>query len=87
MKWTHCSLRPHQRHSDAIPMEEIGDERCNVIYYCGGVEDDICELHHDTSPPEDLSGTEQEDPALGVIYCNIRSLLDEDQGGFNEGRS
>jgi len=69
-------------------MEEIGDERCNVVYFCGDAEgDDICELHHDTSPPKDVSGTEQEDTALGVIYGNIRSLLDEDQGGFNEGRT
>ena len=68
-------------------MEGSHDERISVVYYCGGAEDDVCELYHDNSPPQRASRSEHGDDALHIVHGNIRSLLDEDQGGFSEGAS
>lgn len=68
-------------------MEEHVDEKCNVVYFCGSAGDDISALYHNRSPPK--APTEKQRrrglAPLDVINENARILLDEDQGGFNEG--
>lgn len=67
-------------------MEGTLDERISVVYYCGGGEDDtISELYQDQSPPKAAAEVSHQDTTLEILYENVRSLLDEDQGGFHEG--
>ncbi|TKA32347.1 hypothetical protein B0A50_01453 [Salinomyces thailandicus] len=66
-------------------MEGTLDERISVVYYCGGGEDDtISELYQDQSPPKAAAEVSHQDTTLEILYENVRSLLDEDQGGFHE---
>ena len=70
-------------------MEELADESCSVVYFCASASGDICELH-DRSALEKTEVSEdsrQENAALDIIRGNVRTLLDEDQGGFDEGEA
>ena len=66
-------------------MEEHAEGRCSVVYYCGGLEEEICELHHCNSLPTTREGGHASG-ALDVVHSNVHALLDEDQGGLDEGR-
>lgn len=63
-------------------MEEYIYERCRIIYLCSSEHEDIHELYHQNSAPA-VSPNGQD--GLQHIYQNVRALLDEDQGGFEEG--
>ncbi|KAK4547032.1 hypothetical protein LTR36_001253 [Oleoguttula mirabilis] len=65
-------------------VEEHADDRCSVVYFCGGLEEDVCEVYHEQSPPRISPEVAHEDAALDNIYSNIRMLLDENQGGCHE---
>lgn len=57
-------------------------ESCRIVYLCAGAEKSIQEHYgHDQPPrvPCDKKG------ALAHTYKNVYALLDEDQGGFDEG--
>ena len=64
-------------------MEEKADARCNVVYFCASADEDVTELHHSSSPPEAVKGSELS--ALAIVKQNTRLLLDRDQGGFDQG--
>ena len=66
-------------------MEEHANNGCSVVYYCASAPDEIYELYHKNSPPEAPSEIRHENTSLNLIYQNIRAMLDEDQGGFDEG--
>lgn len=66
-------------------MEEQADDRCNVVYFCASAGEDISVIHHHQSPPDRPSQNKLAH-SLDVIYQNIQSLLDPDEGGFNEGQ-
>lgn len=75
-----------QRRSAAYQMEEHAGERCSVVYYCGGVaEEEIFEFYHANSSLRAAAQVADERGALDHAQDNIRTLLDEDQGGFHEG--
>ncbi|KAI7101045.1 HD-domain/PDEase-like protein [Hortaea werneckii] len=65
-------------------MEGSHDERIRVVYYCGTIEGDFCELYHDESPPKRAEDSAHQNDTLEALYSNIASLLDEDEGGFHE---
>ena len=65
-------------------MEEFADGSCSVVYFASA-RDGLYELYHKSSPPEIPSETRPENGSLDNIYQNVRTLLDEDQGGFDEG--
>ena len=65
-------------------MEESAEERCSVVYYCANTDGEVRELHH-RSAPEPTVSADQKDGYLDSVYENVRTLLDEDQGGFHEG--
>lgn len=66
-------------------MEATGEGKCSVVYYCDGLEESICELYQDQSPPRLATEAAHGGVALDTIYHNIRMLLDENQGGCHEG--
>lgn len=66
-------------------MEGSHDERIRVVYYCGTIEEDLCEIYHDESPPKRAEDSAHQSDILEALYDNIASLLDEDEGGFHEG--
>ena len=66
-------------------MEGSHDERIRVVYYCGTIEEDLCELYHDESPPKRAEDPAHQSDILEALYANIASLLNEDEGGFHEG--
>lgn len=68
-------------------MEGFGDEACNVVYFCAGAADDVSELYHKRSPPDAPSRPEENSSTLDRVYHNARILLDENQGGFDEGEA
>ncbi|KAK3074012.1 3',5'-cyclic-nucleotide phosphodiesterase [Teratosphaeriaceae sp. CCFEE 6253] len=65
-------------------MEERLVGRCSVVYYCGGVEEEVCELYHCGSLPKATAEHGQRSRALDVVHHNVHALLDEDQGGLDE---
>ncbi len=68
-------------------MEEHAEQICRVVYYCDGLGEQICELYQCHSLPE--HATAKGGPgghALDVVHRNVHALLDEDQGGLDEGR-
>ncbi|KAK3630016.1 3',5'-cyclic-nucleotide phosphodiesterase [Elasticomyces elasticus] len=65
-------------------MEEHLEGRCNVVYYCGGLRDEVCEVYHAGSLPERESAKSEGSNALDVVHGNVHALLDEDQGGLDE---
>lgn len=65
-------------------MEEHVSESCRIVYYCSSTENDVHELYHQNSAPKLPSEGQS---SLEVIYQNVHALLDEDQGGFNEGEA
>ena len=65
-------------------MEEHANESCSIVYFCASAQEDIYELYHKNSPPDGVSGPSQH-KSLGEVYENVRTLLDEDLGGFDEG--
>jgi hypothetical protein len=66
-------------------MEE--HRECSVIvYFAATVQDDISELYHKKSPPSEESVAANRQSPLGPVYQNVRTLLDEDIGGFEEGK-
>ena len=67
------------------PMEEHASENCSIVYFCPSVEDDTFELYQKDSPPAALPKAPGPQHSLAQIYQNVRTLLDEDQGGFDEG--
>ena len=66
-------------------MEGSHDERIRVVYYCGTIEEDLCELYHDESPPKRAEDSAHRSDTLEALHANIASLLDDDEGGFHEG--
>lgn len=67
-------------------MEEFGDEACNVVYFCAGADEEVYELYHKRSPPDAPPKPAENSNTLDRVYHNARLLLDEDQGGFSEGK-
>ncbi|WPG98001.1 Hypothetical protein R9X50_00078400 [Acrodontium crateriforme] len=65
-------------------MEEPLDDRCNVVYFCAGVHDDISELFHTRTTPAVASHNIRDDPVRHRTYDNVEILLDENQGGFHQ---
>ena len=68
-------------------MEEYADESCSIVYLCANAQNDIYELYHKGSPPEEAVAPAKERSSLDRTYDNVRTLLDEDQGGFEQGES
>lgn len=68
-------------------MEDTGDGRCSVIYYCPGSAHDFSELHHHANPPAVTLDDERRGSSLKHVYNNVRRLLDEDQGNFEQGET
>ena len=67
-------------------MEE--HRECSVIvYFAATVRNDIHELYHKRSPPSEDSVAANRQSPLGQVYQNVRTLLDEDIGGFEEGKN
>ena len=64
-------------------MEVHTERKCSAVYLCTGLEDDICELFYTKSPPKELL----DNSPLSLVYQNVHVLLDEDQGGLDEGKS
>lgn len=68
-------------------MEEELHDRCNVVYHTCAVTDngDFAALHHRQSLPKDPTTLDKAASDFAVIYQNVRTLVDKDIGGFNEG--
>jgi hypothetical protein len=66
-------------------MEEHASECSVIVYFCATAQDDIAELYHKNSPPSVATASASQHAALAHVYENVRSLLDEDLGGFEEG--
>lgn len=62
-------------------MELRADGRCRVVYFCTSTRDDVSRLY------ESKKRLPKNEPAdqWEVVEQNVRTLLDEDQGGFIEG--
>jgi hypothetical protein len=68
-------------------MEEHRANECSVIvYFCATAHDDVYELYHKRSPPSATAVSENQHSPLGQVYENVRTLLDENVGGFEEGK-
>lgn len=69
--------------------EEEQQQHCNLIYYCSDLEqDDIDTTFPKNARPTHSNAsqhTAEKNKSLEVIYDDVRILLDEDRGGFNEG--
>ena len=65
--------------------EQTTSENCSIVYFCTGVQDDIYKLYCKASPPEAPPKASSPQHSLDQVYQNVRTLLDEDQGGFEEG--
>ncbi|KAK4635077.1 putative 3',5'-cyclic phosphodiesterase pde-4 [Fulvia fulva] len=65
-------------------MEDTGAGRCSVIYYCPASAHGLAELHHHASPPAVTLDDERKGSSLKHVYNNVRRLLDEDQGNFEQ---
>lgn len=68
------------------------EQHCNIIYYCASWrQGDVAVGFRRNARPSisssepGLAPEEQCEKSLKVIYQNVQKLLDEDQGGFNEG--
>ncbi|KAK3675289.1 3',5'-cyclic-nucleotide phosphodiesterase [Recurvomyces mirabilis] len=61
-------------------MEENVEGRCGVVYFCGGLGEEIIQSYRNTSPPRETGHARH----IDVVYRNVRALLDENQGGFDE---
>jgi hypothetical protein len=66
-------------------MEERTHETYSIVYFCASDNEDIYELYHKRSPPSAPTETTNGQSRLDEAYHNVRALLDEDQGGFDEG--
>ena len=66
-------------------MEEYADGSCSLLYFAASAQEDVQELYHKHSPPKAHSEAGHDDASLESVYENARTLLDEDQGGFDEG--
>jgi hypothetical protein len=67
-------------------MEEHRANECSVIvYFCATANNNIDELYHKRSPPSWTAVAENQHSPLGQVYENVRTLLDENVGGFEEG--
>ncbi len=66
-------------------MEAHAQESCNIVYFCASEREDVYELYHKRSPPAAPSDASNGVSGLEQAYHNVRALLDEDQGGFDEG--
>lgn len=66
-------------------MEKHAHDTCSIVYLCAS-EEEVHELYHSRSPPDTPSEGSNGHLALNEAYHNVRALLDEDQGGFDEGR-
>lgn len=61
------------------------EHRCNtIVYFCATAQDEVYELYHKTNPPSEAAAANS---SLGQVYENVRTLLDEDIGGFEEGKA
>ncbi|KAK5172086.1 3',5'-cyclic-nucleotide phosphodiesterase [Saxophila tyrrhenica] len=65
-------------------MEEHAHESCNIVYFCASGKEDVYELYHKRSPPDVPPEGDEGAETLQQAYHNVRALLDEDQGGFDE---
>lgn len=59
-------------------MEENIIENCSIIYFCSSAQDDIHHVYHQNDTPTAPADND-------LIRRNVRALLDEDQGDFDEG--
>ena len=68
--------------------EEQAEVRCSVVYFCAHADQvQLAQLYHsDTVPPALDGASAGDDAVLDRIHGNVRALLDEDQGGFDEGK-
>ena len=66
-------------------MEEHANECSVIVYFCATAQDDIAELYHKNTPPRAEEAAADQHASLEEVYENVRSLLDEDLGGFEEG--
>ena len=57
-------------------------ESCRIVYLCSGAEKSIQEQYRQAEPPREPCDSKS---ALEHTYRNVCALLDEDQGGFDEG--
>ena len=67
-------------------MEEDTFGSCGIVYFCASAPEDLSELFHKTKPPEVPQNASDDQKGLSQVYRNVWSLLDEDQGGFDEGK-
>lgn len=68
-------------------MELYTCESCSIIYFCAGVQNTTNELYHKGQLPDSSSEKlDRKDHSGDHTYHNVRTLLDENQGGFGEGR-
>lgn len=66
-------------------MEEYANESCSIVYLCTSSQNDVYELYDKKSPPSPTSDPAQSPKTPNRIRENVRALLDEDQGAFDEG--
>ena len=65
--------------------EQTTNENCSIVYFSSSAQDDIHKLYCKESPPEAPPKASGPQHSLDQVYQNVRTLLDEDQGGFEEG--
>ena len=67
-------------------MERHAHECSVLVYFCATVEGGISELYQKNGLPEEAKQSGQRTP-LEQVHQNVRTLLDEDLGGFQEGKA
>lgn len=65
------------------PMEVRADGRCRVVYFCASVKDEVSKLYESTQRLQKKEAANQWE----VVEQNVRTLMDEDQGGFSQGET
>ncbi|KAK5109688.1 hypothetical protein LTR62_006810 [Meristemomyces frigidus] len=62
-------------------MDGNGEDICGVVYFCGDLEDEIAELYDKRDQPPEVTIRTR---PIDVVHSNVRALLDEDLGGFDQ---
>lgn len=68
-------------------MEENASWSCSVVYLCASAQDDIHELYPKNATPVSADKALDGDTYLRQVYENVEVLLDENQGGYDEGET